>query len=156
MTEHLSAHPSFERLSEEDEKSDILHDSLLQRSEEAQKVERNHGEKYLAIFRRVWIKLQDNKQKSWFFNSFLFQHFFKYIYLRSQKLKGFVVFILHHWRVEVFLCHLFLFNLFFAAPSLLFSLRFGGDGVMRVISSFQVYVLFPTMVLSCTQIKLHK
>lgn len=108
MTEHLSAHPSFERLSDEEEKSDILHDSLLQRSEEAQKVERNHGEKYLAIFRRVWINLQDNEQESWFFNSFLFQHFFKYIYLRSQKLKGFVVFILHHWRVEVFLCHLFL------------------------------------------------
>lgn len=53
MTEHLSAHPNFERLTLEEEKSDILHDSLLQRSEEAQKVERNHGEKFLAIFRRI-------------------------------------------------------------------------------------------------------
>jgi hypothetical protein len=53
MVQHLSAHPSFQRLSIEEEKSDILHDKLLNRSEEAQKVERNHGDKFLAIFRRV-------------------------------------------------------------------------------------------------------
>jgi tRNA (guanine-N7-)-methyltransferase len=52
MTEHLTAHPSFERLQIEEEKSDILYESLLQRSEEAQKVERNHGDKFLAIFKR--------------------------------------------------------------------------------------------------------
>lgn len=53
MTQHLAAHPSFERLSQEEETADILHDKLLNRSEEAQKVERNHGEKFLAIFRRL-------------------------------------------------------------------------------------------------------
>lgn len=53
MTQHLEAHPSFERLTPDEEKSDILHDKLLNRSEEAQKVERNNGEKFLAIFRRL-------------------------------------------------------------------------------------------------------
>lgn len=53
MVQHLSAHPNFERLSLEEESSDILHDKLLNISEEAQKVERNKGEKFLAIFRRV-------------------------------------------------------------------------------------------------------
>jgi hypothetical protein len=53
MVSHLSAHPSFERLSPEEEKSDILHDKLLNRSEEAQKVERNQGDKFLAIYRRI-------------------------------------------------------------------------------------------------------
>lgn len=53
MTSHLSAHPSFERLTEDEEKSDILHDKLLYSSEEAQKVERNQGSKFLAIFKRV-------------------------------------------------------------------------------------------------------
>lgn len=53
MVTHLSAHSSFERITEAEEKSDILHDKLLNRSEEAQKVERNQGEKFLAIFRRL-------------------------------------------------------------------------------------------------------
>jgi tRNA (guanine-N7-)-methyltransferase len=53
MTSHLEEHASFERLSAEDEKKDILHDKLLNRSEEAQKVERNNGSKFLAIFKRV-------------------------------------------------------------------------------------------------------
>ncbi|CRL00137.1 CLUMA_CG013414, isoform A [Clunio marinus] len=53
MTQHLSNHLSFERLTLEEEKADILYDKLLNRSEEAQKVERNHGEKFLAIFKRV-------------------------------------------------------------------------------------------------------
>jgi tRNA (guanine-N7-)-methyltransferase len=53
MTTHLAAHPSFERLSDVEEKNDILHDKLLNRSEEAQKVARNHGDKFLAIFRRI-------------------------------------------------------------------------------------------------------
>jgi tRNA G46 methylase TrmB len=53
MVSHLAAHPSFQRLTPEEEQADILHDKLLNRSEEAQKVERNHGEKFLAIFRRL-------------------------------------------------------------------------------------------------------
>lgn len=53
MVHHLTAHPNFERLTPDEEKSDILHDKLLHRSEEAQKVERNLGDKYLAIFRRI-------------------------------------------------------------------------------------------------------
>lgn len=53
MTQHLEAHPSFERLNKDEENADILHDKLLHRSEEAQKVERNNGSKFLAIFRRL-------------------------------------------------------------------------------------------------------
>lgn len=53
MVQHLAAHQSFQRLTLDEEKSDILHDKLLHRSEEAQKVERNQGEKFLAIFRRL-------------------------------------------------------------------------------------------------------
>lgn len=53
MVTHLDSHPSFERLSEDEEKSDILYEKLLHRSEEGQKVERNHGDKFLAIFRRI-------------------------------------------------------------------------------------------------------
>lgn len=53
MTTHLAAHPSFQRLTIEEEKSDVLYDKLLNRSEEAQKVERNHGDKFLAIFKHA-------------------------------------------------------------------------------------------------------
>jgi tRNA (guanine-N7-)-methyltransferase len=53
MTSHLEQHQSFERLSKEEEKQDILYEKLLNRSEEAQKVERNNGSKWLAIFKRI-------------------------------------------------------------------------------------------------------
>lgn len=53
MTSHLTAYPNFERLTDADEKNDVLYDKLLNRSEEAQKVERNHGDKFLAIFKRI-------------------------------------------------------------------------------------------------------
>lgn len=53
MTSHLEAHILFKRLTDEETSLDILHDKLLNSSEEAQKVERNHGQKFLSIFRRL-------------------------------------------------------------------------------------------------------
>lgn len=53
MVAHLNASLCFERLSNEEERDDILYDKLMNRSEEAQKVERNQGDKFLAIFRRI-------------------------------------------------------------------------------------------------------
>ena len=53
MTSHLEAHLLFRRLTDEETASDILHDKLLNSSEEAQKVERNHGQKFLSIFERI-------------------------------------------------------------------------------------------------------
>jgi tRNA (guanine-N7-)-methyltransferase len=53
MCKHISEHPAFERLSEEEVKADILYDKLPDSSEEGKKVTRNNGEKFFAIFRRI-------------------------------------------------------------------------------------------------------
>jgi tRNA (guanine-N7-)-methyltransferase len=53
MCKHVSQHPAFERLTEDEVKSDILYDKLPESSEEGQKVTRNKGDKFFAIFRRL-------------------------------------------------------------------------------------------------------
>lgn len=53
MVEHLQAHPSFERVSEEEEKSDECVAVMLKETEEGKKVERNKGPKFVALFRRL-------------------------------------------------------------------------------------------------------
>jgi tRNA (guanine-N7-)-methyltransferase len=53
MVEHLEAYPKFQRISDEEAKSDILYDNLLHSSEESKKVDRISGEKFVAIFRKV-------------------------------------------------------------------------------------------------------
>lgn len=53
MVKHLCEHPSFERISDEELKSDPITEKLYASSEEGQKVSRNDGDKFLAVFRRI-------------------------------------------------------------------------------------------------------
>jgi tRNA (guanine-N7-)-methyltransferase len=53
MVKHLSEHRLFERVSEEDMAKDPVVPLLGNSSEEGKKVERNHGEMFPAVFRRI-------------------------------------------------------------------------------------------------------
>jgi len=53
MVHHLSAHPLFVRLSKEEEENDPVVKKLYESTEEGQKVTRNDGEKWPAVFRRI-------------------------------------------------------------------------------------------------------
>ena len=50
---HLSQHPLFQRLSDEEQHSDPVVEKLFESSEEGQKVSRNQGQKWCAVFERV-------------------------------------------------------------------------------------------------------
>jgi len=53
MSEHLSKHPLFEEVLEPGYRDDPVVPLLFNSTEEGQKVERNSGEKILAVFRRI-------------------------------------------------------------------------------------------------------
>ncbi|VDD94002.1 unnamed protein product [Enterobius vermicularis] len=53
MVKHLSEHPLFERLNEEEMKADPVVELLFESTEEGQKVTRNAGKKWPAVFRRL-------------------------------------------------------------------------------------------------------
>ncbi|XP_023947048.1 tRNA (guanine-N(7)-)-methyltransferase [Bicyclus anynana] len=53
MVTHFEEHPLFERISEEDLKNDMIVEKLYESTEEGQKVTRNNGDKFLAVFRRI-------------------------------------------------------------------------------------------------------
>ncbi|KAK9873354.1 hypothetical protein WA026_022159 [Henosepilachna vigintioctopunctata] len=53
MVKHFTEHPLFERLTEEELTADIIVEKLYASSEEGQKVTRNNGDKYIAVFRRI-------------------------------------------------------------------------------------------------------
>ena len=53
MTKHLEAHPLFERLSDEEQAKDPVVPKLYESTEEGQKVTRNSGQKWCAVFRRI-------------------------------------------------------------------------------------------------------
>lgn len=53
MIEHFQKFPLFERVDDEKLKDDIIVEKLYNSTEEGQKVTRNHGDKYLAVFRRI-------------------------------------------------------------------------------------------------------
>ena len=53
MVEHFEKFPLFQRIKEDDLKGDVVVDKLYNSTEEGQKVTRNKGEKFLAVFRRV-------------------------------------------------------------------------------------------------------
>ena len=53
MVQHLEAHPLFERVSQEDQEADPCVTVMRSETEEGKKVERNKGEKYVALFRRL-------------------------------------------------------------------------------------------------------
>lgn len=52
MVQHFEAHPSFERVSEEEQETDACVDVMRTETEEGKKVERNKGPKFVALFRR--------------------------------------------------------------------------------------------------------
>nr|CAG4638681.1 EOG090X0BSB [Cyclestheria hislopi] len=53
MVQHLERHPLFQRLTEAELENDIIVPKLFESSEEGQKVSRNKGDKFLAVFRRI-------------------------------------------------------------------------------------------------------
>lgn len=53
MVEHFEAHPSFERISEEQVENDPCVAVMRSETEEGKKVERNQGQKFVALFRRL-------------------------------------------------------------------------------------------------------
>lgn len=53
MVQHFNDHPSFERVSEEEQESDECVAVMKIETEEGKKVERNKGPKYVALFRRM-------------------------------------------------------------------------------------------------------
>ncbi|KAL1840025.1 hypothetical protein VTJ49DRAFT_896 [Mycothermus thermophilus] len=53
MVRHFEAHPSFERVSEEEQESDPSVAIMRTETEEGKKVERNKGQKHVALFRRL-------------------------------------------------------------------------------------------------------
>uniref|UniRef100_A0A1B6C0T8 tRNA (guanine-N(7)-)-methyltransferase n=2 Tax=Clastoptera arizonana TaxID=38151 RepID=A0A1B6C0T8_9HEMI len=53
MVEHITEHPLFERVTDSELLKDPIINKILDCSEEGQKVTRNDGPKYLAVFRKV-------------------------------------------------------------------------------------------------------
>ncbi|KAF0298794.1 tRNA (guanine-N(7)-)-methyltransferase [Amphibalanus amphitrite] len=53
MAKHLEEHPLFQRISDEELSGDPVVPQLYDSSEEGQKVTRNSGDKFLAVFRRI-------------------------------------------------------------------------------------------------------
>lgn len=53
MVQHLLAHPSFERVADEELEGDECVSTMRVETEEGKKVERNNGKKYVAVFRRL-------------------------------------------------------------------------------------------------------
>lgn len=53
MVLHLTEHPLFQRISNDDLSGDPVVDQLFSSTEEGQKVTRNDGQKYMAVFRRI-------------------------------------------------------------------------------------------------------
>jgi tRNA (guanine-N7-)-methyltransferase len=53
MVQHFNAHPSFERVSEEEQETDECVKIMRVETEEGKKVERNKGPKFVALFRRL-------------------------------------------------------------------------------------------------------
>ena len=53
MVEHFEAHPSFARISEQEQEADICVQTMRIETEEVKKVERNSGQKFVACFKRL-------------------------------------------------------------------------------------------------------
>ncbi|XP_014784953.1 tRNA (guanine-N(7)-)-methyltransferase isoform X1 [Octopus bimaculoides] len=53
MVQHFENFPLFERVLDHDLQSDVVIEKLYESTEEGQKVTRNKGEKFLAVFRRI-------------------------------------------------------------------------------------------------------
>lgn len=53
MVSHFEAHPSFERVPEEEQEKDECVKIMRSETEEGKKVERNKGQKFVALYRRL-------------------------------------------------------------------------------------------------------
>ena len=53
MVEHFDTHPSFERVTEDEQGTDACVTVMKTQTEEGKKVERNNGNKYVALYRRL-------------------------------------------------------------------------------------------------------
>jgi tRNA (guanine-N7-)-methyltransferase len=53
MVDHFNKHPSFERVAEEEQEADECVKIMRVETEEGKKVERNNGQKLVALFRRL-------------------------------------------------------------------------------------------------------
>lgn len=53
MVQHFEAHPMFERIGEEEQEADPCVEIMRTATEEGKKVERNKGQKHVALFRRL-------------------------------------------------------------------------------------------------------
>ncbi|XP_064603531.1 tRNA (guanine-N(7)-)-methyltransferase-like [Liolophura sinensis] len=53
MVTHFTEFPLFRQMTEQEMKADIVCDKLINSTEEGQKVTRNKGEKFLAVFQRI-------------------------------------------------------------------------------------------------------
>jgi len=53
MVKHLSEHPLFEAVSEQELAEDVVAQKIMDCTEEGQKVTRNKGDKFIKIFRRT-------------------------------------------------------------------------------------------------------
>ena len=53
MVGHFNAHPTFERVSEEEQEADPLVEIMRNETEEGKKVTRHNGQKHVALFRRL-------------------------------------------------------------------------------------------------------
>lgn len=53
MVKHLTEHPLFRRMTDEELATDLCIDLVLNSSEESRKVDRVNGKKYLAVFQRI-------------------------------------------------------------------------------------------------------
>ncbi len=53
MVKHLDEHPLFQRIPEEELKDDPAIPKVIDSTEEGKKVARSHGNKHLAVYRRI-------------------------------------------------------------------------------------------------------
>lgn len=53
MVDCLSRHPLFERIPDENLKDDVMFKTMFEATEEGQKVTRNKGDKFPAVFTRL-------------------------------------------------------------------------------------------------------
>ena len=53
MVQHFNAHAAFERVPEDEEQADECVKVMMSETEEGKKVERNKGQKFVALFRRL-------------------------------------------------------------------------------------------------------
>ncbi|CAG9585359.1 unnamed protein product [Danaus chrysippus] len=62
MVTHFEEHPLFKRIPADELKNDVIVEKLFESTEEGQKVTRNNGEKFLAVFQRVADNFVENNK----------------------------------------------------------------------------------------------